>query len=171
MTKRSPAAPHCRATLSHTIRQSRIGAKKNTQEKGTKNGNRNSWGRGRWCHSPKRPKPAPPKTGAQGPSLSACVVFFCQVTRCLAGLAAHTATWATSVGNERGEVLTTVVTTSESFDALQPVANGLMDRFERAGKERPVVLYTDRDCCVAGTQSRLQQLFGAWRDLVIKLDT
>ena len=68
-------------------------------------------------------------------------------------------------------MLTTVVTTSESFDALQPVANGLMDRFERAGKERPVVLYTDRDCCVAGAQSRLQQLFGAWRDLVIKLDT
>ena len=98
-------------------------------------------------------------------------VVFLQVTRCLAGLAAHTATWATSVGNERGEVLTTVITTSEGLDALEPVASGLVGRYQHAGKERPVVLYTDRDCCVAGTaKSRLQLLFDAWRDIVIRLD-
>ena len=32
MTKRSPAAPHCRATLSHTVRESHIGAKSKTEK-------------------------------------------------------------------------------------------------------------------------------------------
>ena len=101
---------------------------------------------------------------------TASPVVFLQVTRCLAGLAAHTATWATFVLNERGEVLTTVITTSERLDALEPVASGLVGRYH-AGKERPVVLYTDQDCCVADTaKSRLQQLFDAWRDIVIRLD-
>ncbi|KAF0310614.1 hypothetical protein FJT64_018410 [Amphibalanus amphitrite] len=45
--------------------------------------------------------------------------------------AAQTATWATSVGKDRGEVLTTVVTTSERLDTLEPVGSG------RTGKERP----------------------------------
>ena len=85
------------------------------------------------------------------PSTCYLVTVFLQVTWCLAGLAAHTATWATSVGNERGEVLTTVITTSESLDALEPVASGLVGRYQHAGRERPVVLYTDRDCCVTGT--------------------
>ena len=42
VTKRSPAAPHCRATLSHTVRQSRIGAKSKAEK--NRNGNGNSWG-------------------------------------------------------------------------------------------------------------------------------
>ena len=33
VTKRSPAAPHCRATLSHTVPQSRIGAKSKAEKK------------------------------------------------------------------------------------------------------------------------------------------
>ena len=33
MTKRGPATPHCRATLSHTVRQSRIGARSKTEKK------------------------------------------------------------------------------------------------------------------------------------------
>ena len=45
VTKRSPAAPHCRATLSHTVRQSRIGAKRNAEKK-NRNVNGNGWGRG-----------------------------------------------------------------------------------------------------------------------------
>ena len=47
VTKRSPAAPHCRATLSHTVRQSRIGAKRNAEaKKKNRNGNGDGWGRG-----------------------------------------------------------------------------------------------------------------------------
>jgi len=38
-----------------------------------------------------------------------------KVCRKLAGAAAHTATWATNVGNERGEVLMSVLTESELF--------------------------------------------------------
>ena len=46
VTKRGPATPHCRATLSHTVRQSRIGAKSKTKKKRNRNGNGNGWGRG-----------------------------------------------------------------------------------------------------------------------------
>ena len=37
----------------------------------------------------------------------------------LAGHAKHNATWETNVGNQRGEVLTAVDTSSESTDGLQ----------------------------------------------------
>ena len=98
-------------------------------------------------------------------------MFVRQVTKKLAGLAAGTAAWATSVANERGEVLNTVLTTSESLDALGPLATGLVDRYRRAGQQPPAALYTDRDCCRIGAgRSRLQELFGAWPGLVVRLD-
>ena len=93
------------------------------------------------------------------------------MTKKLAGLAMQTAAWATSVGNERGEVLTTVLTTSEAHDALEPMAAGLVARFSSAGKPPPKVLYTDRDCCCPRTgRSRLQQLFAGWPHLTVRLD-
>ena len=65
-------------------------------------------------------------------------------------MAAGTAAWATSVANERGQVLTTVLTTSESLDVLAPPALGLVDRHRRAGQQPPAALYTDQDCCRVG---------------------
>jgi hypothetical protein len=37
----------------------------------------------------------------------------------LQGSAANTASWATNVGNERGEVVISVLTESESIESLQ----------------------------------------------------
>ena len=51
-----------------------------------------------------------------------------KVSKKLAGAAAGTATWVTNVGNERGEVLISVVTDSEGLLALKPMADGLMRR-------------------------------------------
>ena len=42
-------------------------------------------------------------------------------------LSANMANWATNVGNEKGEVLTSVLTESEGSEALSRLATGLMD--------------------------------------------
>ena len=70
-----------------------------------------------------------------------------KVCKKLQGECANMASWTTNVGNERGEVVISVLTESESATALQPMADGLVDRYSRAGKPCPLVLYTDRDCC------------------------
>lgn len=77
----------------------------------------------------------------------------------------------TNVGNERGEVLTSVVTSSESADGLQRMADDIMNRFAAANQPAPEVLYTDRDCCrlnIGG--SKLNDLFHQWNDLPVRLD-
>ena len=52
-----------------------------------------------------------------------------KVSKKLAGAAAGTATtWVTNVGNERGEVLISVVTDSEGMLALKRMADGLIRR-------------------------------------------
>ena len=51
-----------------------------------------------------------------------------KVCKKLAGAAARIATWVTNVGNERGEVLISVVTDSEGLLALKPMADSLMRR-------------------------------------------
>ena len=51
-----------------------------------------------------------------------------KICRKLAGAAAGTATWQTNVGNEKGEVLLSVVTDSEALVSLKPMADGLMKR-------------------------------------------
>ena len=51
-----------------------------------------------------------------------------KVCKKLAGAAARTATWVTNVGNERGEVLISVVTDSEGLLAMKSMADGLMRR-------------------------------------------
>jgi len=68
------------------------------------------------------------------------VLFYCalisqplQVVRKLQGAAAGSAMWATTVCNERGEVLMSVLTQSEGAPGLQRMAEGLMSRYERAG--------------------------------------
>jgi hypothetical protein len=93
-----------------------------------------------------------------------------KVCKKLQGEAKGTASWATSVGNERGQVLQCILTTSEANDSLKEFAEGLMTRYARAGASPPVVLYTDRDCCCAGGPSKLQVLFHNWNDLKVRLD-
>lgn len=51
-----------------------------------------------------------------------------KICKKLAGAAAGTATWQMNVGNEKGEVLISVVTNSEGLISLQPMADGLMRR-------------------------------------------
>ena len=52
-----------------------------------------------------------------------------KVCKKLQGVAAGSANWATNVGNERGEVVITVLTESESMVGLKKMADGLMDRY------------------------------------------
>ena len=51
------------------------------------------------------------------------------VCKKLQGLAAGSASWCTNVGNERGELLVSVLTESEGMEGLRPMAFGLIERF------------------------------------------
>ena len=93
-----------------------------------------------------------------------------KVTKKLQGEAAKSASWATSIGNEKGEILQCVLTTSESMDSLKVMANGLMDRFEKANVASPVAIYTDRDCCSNNQPSKFNSLFNRWDGLQVRLD-
>ena len=79
-----------------------------------------------------------------------------KIRKKLQGAAANTASWATNVGNERGEILISVLTESEGIEGLQPMALGLIQRHEHAAVEHPLVLYTDRDCCARSGPSQYQ---------------
>ena len=48
-----------------------------------------------------------------------------------------------------------VLTVSELVESLTKMAEGLMDRYDKAGKEPPTLLYTDRDCCCQHGKSKL----------------
>jgi hypothetical protein len=64
------------------------------------------------------------------------------------------------------------MTTSESLSNLTRMADGLMDRYEKALQPNPFVLYTDRDCCKAGDEkSKFQRLFHRWESLLVRLDS
>jgi len=52
-----------------------------------------------------------------------------KVCKKLQGTAAGSASWCTNVGNERGEVLMSVLTESEGLEGLRPMASGLIDRY------------------------------------------
>ena len=84
----------------------------------------------------------------------------------LAGHAAGTATWATNVGNEDGQVLMSVLTCKEGF-GLGAMCRGLVNRYAAAGVDPPKILYVDRDCC---GNSYLHAMFGAWTEMKIRLD-
>lgn len=93
-----------------------------------------------------------------------------KITKKLQGAAANTAAWATNVGNEKGEIVASVLTSSEDLSSLKPLADGLVRRYATAGVEPPVVMYTDRDCCSEQGLSRLKQLFSEWECMKIRLD-
>ena len=69
-----------------------------------------------------------------------------QITRKLAGFAEGTASWATDVANESGQILNTVFTVGEG-SGLEVLAQGIVKRYRDAGVEPPELLYVDRDCC------------------------
>lgn len=69
-----------------------------------------------------------------------------KVVKKLAGHSSGTATWATNVGNEHGQVLASVLTASEGY-GLEPMLDGIVRRYEIASVPLPVLLYVDRDCC------------------------
>ena len=94
-----------------------------------------------------------------------------QVTKKLAGADAGTTLWISSVGNELGQVLMSVLTTAEG-PGLRDMARGLQERYQRAGNEPPKVLYVDRDCCRRdGETCATAALFPAWPHLTVRLDT
>ena len=53
-----------------------------------------------------------------------------KIVKKLQGVAAGSASWCTNVGNERGEVLISVLTESEGLEDLRPMAMGLIKRFQ-----------------------------------------
>lgn len=93
-----------------------------------------------------------------------------QITKKLSGIAKGTALWLTSVSNEVGQILISVLTAQEG-PALDRMAADLVRWFTDAGVAPPQLLYVDSDCCrEGGGQTKLQQRFGGWPDLVVKLD-
>ena len=73
--------------------------------------------------------------------------------------------WCTSVSNEVGEVLMSVLTAQEG-PGIDLMVAGLATRYQDANLEPPVALYIDCGCCDAKTRER----FSSWPDLVIRLD-
>lgn len=90
--------------------------------------------------------------------------YILQITRKLAGQGAGTASWATNVGNELGQVLMSVMTAAEGM-GLDAMTKGIVRRYQAAGKPAPELLYVDRDCC--GANSRI---FKEWPDMPVRLD-
>jgi hypothetical protein len=93
-----------------------------------------------------------------------------KVLKKLQGAAANSASWVTSVGNEIGQVVVCVLTTSEDLSSLQPLADGLINRYANAGQEPPSVLYVDRDCCSQSGPSKFARLFSDWNMMMVRLD-
>lgn len=97
------------------------------------------------------------------------MICFFQITKKLSGPAKGTAQWMTSVGNEIGQVLMSVLTADEG-GGLDEMAAGLVERYRRAGVAPPTLLYVDSHCCKEAGDTKLKQRFGGWPDLTIRLD-
>ena len=78
------------------------------------------------------------------------------------------ASWATNVGNEYGQVLTSVLTVAEGA-GLDKMAEGLMRRYEEASEPKPDIIYVDRDCCGRDGPAILQY-FKQWKEVTVRLD-
>ncbi|XP_036419498.1 uncharacterized protein LOC118803096 [Colossoma macropomum] len=92
-----------------------------------------------------------------------------KITKKLAGIGRGTAFWLTSVGNEIGQILISVLTAEEGA-GLNLMTSDLMKRYSQAGVAPPKVLYVDSHCCVEEGLSKLQQRFAQWPNLQIRLD-
>ncbi|XP_034436949.1 uncharacterized protein LOC117759111, partial [Hippoglossus hippoglossus] len=93
-----------------------------------------------------------------------------KITKKLSGLAKGTALWLTSVSNEVGQILISVLTAQER-PALDIMAADLIRRYSNAGVAPPRLLYVDTECCREDrVQTKLKQRFGGWPDLIVRLD-
>ncbi|KAL2077905.1 hypothetical protein ACEWY4_025590 [Coilia grayii] len=93
-----------------------------------------------------------------------------RITKKLAGTAKGTGYWLTSMGNEHGEILMSVMTAEEG-SGLDRMADGIMKRYEQAGVDPPVVLYVDCGCCaVTKEKTKLMTRFSKWPNLIVRLD-
>ena len=93
-----------------------------------------------------------------------------KICRKLAGEVAKSASFALNVGNERSEIVQSILISSESILSLQPMADGLVKRYSNAGVDPPLILYTDRDCCSETGPSKFKVLFCSWNLLSVRLD-
>ena len=101
-----------------------------------------------------------------------CAILFLvcfQITKKLAGKFAGTALWASSVSNEDGQVLNTVLTDREG-QGLDKMVKGIVSRYRDADISPPCVLYVDRDCCGCSGQGKTQRQFRDWPALIVRLD-
>ncbi|XP_034460728.1 uncharacterized protein LOC117773137 [Hippoglossus hippoglossus] len=92
-----------------------------------------------------------------------------KITKKLAGTAKGTAHWLTSVGNEYGQVLISVLTAQEGA-GLDLMAADLVKRYQQAGVDPPVALYVDCGCCTEAGETKLKARFSGWPDIIIRLD-
>ena len=76
----------------------------------------------------------------------------------------------TSVSNESGHVLMSVLTAQEGA-GLDLMTAGIVRRYRSAGVEPPVALYVDCGCCTAAQRdTKLSVRFAGWPKLIIRLD-
>ncbi|XP_063063642.1 uncharacterized protein LOC134456175 [Engraulis encrasicolus] len=91
-----------------------------------------------------------------------------KITKKLSG---YRDTWLTSIGNEAGQILNSVVTRKED-STLDKMAAGLVRRYRQAAVPPPVVLYVDRGCCpldkIIGKPT--MPGFTDWPELQVRLD-
>ncbi|CAL8307416.1 unnamed protein product [Merluccius merluccius] len=92
-----------------------------------------------------------------------------KITKKLAGTAKGTALWLTSVGNEYGQVLMSVLTAQEGA-GLDIMAADLVKRYQQASVDPPVALYVDCGCCSEAGETKLEARFSGWPDLTVRLD-
>nr|XP_021326567.1 uncharacterized protein LOC101885087 [Danio rerio] len=92
-----------------------------------------------------------------------------KITKKLAGTARGTGLWLTSVGNEFGQVLISVLTAQEGA-GLDRMVDGLVRRYQEAGVDPPAVLYVDCGCCTDVGETKLKARFRGWPELTVKLD-
>ncbi|XP_061077259.1 uncharacterized protein LOC133111127 [Conger conger] len=92
-----------------------------------------------------------------------------KITKKLSGPAKGTAQWLTSVGNEIGQVLISVLTADEG-GGIDAMTAGLVERYRRAGVAPPTLLYVDSHCCKEAGDTKLKQRFSGWPNLIIRLD-
>ncbi|XP_026143958.1 uncharacterized protein LOC113118756 [Carassius auratus] len=92
-----------------------------------------------------------------------------KITKKLSGPAKGTAQWLTSVGNEIGQVLMSVLTANEGA-GLDLMAAGLMERYRSAGVDPPTIIYVDCDCCKKVGETKLKRRFSGWPDVIVRLD-
>nr|XP_021326769.1 uncharacterized protein LOC101885269 [Danio rerio] len=95
-----------------------------------------------------------------------------KICKKLSGDGKGTAEWCTNVANEQGQILISVLTCEESLEKMRPMAEGLMERYRRADKAPPELMYVDRGCCRVHAVSSVEQLFSDWTDrgMLVRLD-